>query len=298
MDGNGRRWTRWMAAVLGASAFFALAGIAAARLSSESSSTTIAPQQNGTVTAKCSSGSTAVAGGFAAPGLDPTADTGPAILTYASARPADGKWQASGHNFNRPAPPPAKGVPGAGPLVAYAYCDKHDPSVSVRGDSTTVDGGGHASLEPTCPHGSEAVSGGFQSDTPGTDGLTDYAYASKRVGDQAWKIAVLNPDMSSHKVRAFAYCEKRPPNLVSQSASKKVSLGTTPTISAKCPKGSKAFSGGYQSTLAQSGTEIDTSLAFTSKRSSGQSWKVSAIAVSINGPAAPPTEKAIVYCAT
>ena len=112
MDGNGRRWTRWMAAVLGASAFFALAGIAAARLTSESASTTIAPQQNGTATAKCGSGSTAVAGGFAAPGFDPTAETGPAILTYASTRPANGKWQASGHNFNNPAPPPAKGVPG------------------------------------------------------------------------------------------------------------------------------------------------------------------------------------------
>jgi hypothetical protein len=92
MDGNGRRRTRWMAAALGASTFFVLAGIAAARLTSESGSTTIAPQQNGTAAARCSSG-TAVAGGFSAPGFDPTARTGPAILSFASKRAGDGKWK-------------------------------------------------------------------------------------------------------------------------------------------------------------------------------------------------------------
>src|SRR5207244_2022308 len=100
MEARRRRWTRGIAAVAGVATLMATAGIAAARLSSESGSTTIAPQQNGTATAKCGSGSTAVAGGFAAPGLDPSAETGPAILTYASGRPADRKWGASGHNFS------------------------------------------------------------------------------------------------------------------------------------------------------------------------------------------------------
>lgn len=306
MEASGRRWTRWIAVAVGASTFLAVAGIAAARLTTESGSVTIAPQENGTATAKCGPGSTAVAGGFAAPGLDPTAETGPAILTYASTRPADGKWQASGHNFNRPAPAPAKGVEGAGPLVAYAYCDKHDPSVAVRSKSTTVDAGGHASLTPKCPRGREAVSGGFESDapTPGTEELTNFAYTSKRVGDQAWKVAVLNPDANSHKVRAFAYCEKNAPNLVPHSTSKTASLMKTTTVTAECPKGAKAFSGGYKSTLAQSGLETASSLAFTSKRIGGKSWKVSAIGVVISSaPAArtetgPPTETAIVYCAT
>jgi hypothetical protein len=299
MEGNGRRWTRWMALAVGASTFFALAGIAAARLSSESSSTTIAPQSNGTATAKCGPGSTAVAGGFAAPGLDPTAGTGPAILTYASTRPTDGKWRASGHNFNNPSPAPARGIPGAGPLVAYAYCDKHDPSVTVRSKSSTVDPGGHASLSPKCPRGSEAVSGGFQSDAPtaGTEELTNFAYTSKRSGDRAWKIAVLNPDMSSHAVKAFAYCEKHGPTLVTRSASKKVSLGQTASITAKCPKGTKPFSGGYESTFQQSGMGFTSSLAFTSKRTS-KDWKVSTIAVVVESPPTKSTEQAFAYCAT
>jgi hypothetical protein len=171
--------------------------------------------------------------------------------------------------------------------------------VTVRSESSTVDPGGHASLSPKCPRGSEAVSGGFDSDAPtaGTEELTNFAYTSKRSGDRAWKIAVLNPDMSSHAVEAFAYCEKNGPTLVTSTASKKVpSLGTA-SITAKCPKGSKPFSGGYKSTFEQSGMGLDSSLAFTSKRSSN-AWKVSTIAIVLNSSPTPPTEKAIAYCAT
>ncbi len=298
MEGNGRRWSRSIAAAVGAATFLAVAGVAAARLTSDSATTTIDPQQNGTATAKCDSGSAAVAGGFAAPGFDPSASTGPANLTFASNRPASGKWVASAHNYNSPTPPPDKAEPGAGPLLAYAYCDKSDPSVTVRSATTTVAGAGHATLTPTCPTGREAISGGFQSDapTPGTGEFTNFAYTSKRAGDQAWKIAVLNLDPSSHTVTAFAYCEKHAPKLVSRSAQATVSLQEA-AITAKCPEGSKAFSGGYKSTFSGSGTTADTSLAFTSKRAGGESWKVSTIAVII-GETTAPTEKAIVYCTT
>ena len=98
-------------------------------------------------------------------------------------------------------------------------------------------------------------------------------------------------------VKAFAYCEKREPTLVTSSASKKVSLAQTVSITAKCPKGTKPSSGGYTSTFEQSGMGLASGLAFTSKRS-GKAWKVSAIAVVLNSSPSPPTEKAIVYCAT
>src|SRR5690242_7675261 len=114
MDGNGRRLARLKAAALGASAFFAFAGIAAARLIGESGVTTIDPQKNGTATAHCGSGSAAVAGGFSAPGFDPSTDTGPSILTFNSKRSGHGDWKASGHNFAQPAMPPAKADPPAG----------------------------------------------------------------------------------------------------------------------------------------------------------------------------------------
>jgi len=302
MAGNGRRWTRWTAVLLGAATFFALPGIATARLSSESSSTTIASLQNGTATAKCGSGKTAVAGGFAAPGFDPTADTGPTILTYASARPNDGKWRASGHNYANPQMMRPKGSPGAGPISAYVYCDKNDPSVTVRSKSTTLSRGQHATLTPKCPKGREAVSGGFQSDapTPDSQDFTDYVYTSKRSGDRAWKVGAVDIDASPHKVTAFAYCEKQAPDLVSRSTKQTISTGPmagTATIKAKCPKGGKAFSGGYKSTFEQATLGFTTSIAFTSKRSEGQSWKVAALAAVLNSTGAP-TEKAIVYCTT
>jgi hypothetical protein len=299
MEANGRRWTRWTAVVVGASTFLAMAGIAAARLTSESANVTIAPQQNGTAAAECGPGSTAVAGGFAAPGLDPGAETGPAILTYASTRSGDGKWPASGHNFNRPAPAP-KVDTGSGPLVAYSYCDTRDPRVTVRSESTTVDPGGHATLTPKCARGREAVSGGFQSDQPtSSEGFTAFAYTSMRSGDRVWKVAVANVDSAnSHSVDAFAYCEKHGPDLVTRGAEEKVGHAPTVTITPSCPKGSKIFSGGYKSTFSDSGGGMDFNIAYTSKRNAGKKWKVSAIAVALNTTSTKSAETALAYCAT
>jgi hypothetical protein len=297
MEASGRRWTRWIAVAVGASTFLAVAGIAAAHLTSESASTTIAPQEDGIATAKCGSGSEAVAGGFAAPGLDPTAETGPAILSYASLRTADGKWQARGHNFNNPTPAP-KVDAGSGPLVAYAYCDKHDPSVTVRSRATMVAAQGNASLTPKCRRGSEAVSGGLESDAPQADGLTPYAYMSQRVGNRGWKVAVHNLASDPHAVAAFAYCEKHGPNLVTRTASKDFGVHPTATATAKCPKGASMFSGGYKSTFSHSATAFDYGLPYTSKRSAGDKWKVAAIRVVINTAGTGAAETAIAYCAT
>jgi hypothetical protein len=293
MDGNGRRW---MAVLVGASTFFALAGVATARLTSESGSVTIAPQQNGTATAKCGSGSAAVAGGFAAPGFDPTADTGPANITFASSMSGKRKWQASGHNFHNPAPSP-KVDTGSGPLVAYAYCDKHDPSVTVRSKSMMVDSLAHASVTPKCRRGSEAVSGGFQQDAPGSEGFINLAYTSKRSGDRGWKVSVINPDSVAHSVTAFAYCEKHGPDLVTRAASDDFQPIGALKIAAKCPSGAKVFSGGYRSSFNQSGNELSFGVPYTSKRSSGEKWKVSALRAVLNGTGTRTTETAIVYCA-
>jgi hypothetical protein len=301
MEAKRRIWTQSIAVAVVAAAFLLLAATAAARLSAESGSATIAPQQNGTATASCARGSEAVAGGFAAPGLDPTAETGPAILTHASKRPGHGKWRASGHNFHRNAPAPKRGEPGSGPVVAYAYCDKHDPGVTVKSKSTTVSPGAHAGLTPKCGRASEAVSGGFQSDAPDnapdSDGLTAYAYTSKRAGERGWKVAVQNPDSASHKVTAFAYCEKHGPDLTARKASVEMNAMGTKTVAAKCPKGASVFSGGYASTFEGSSNSSKFALAYASKRATGNKWKVSAIHVVVNATASGTTETAFVYCA-
>lgn len=307
MDGNGRRRVRWTAAILGASAFFALAGVATARLSGESGSTDIAPGDNGTASAKCGSGSTAVAGGFSAPGFDPTADTGPANLTFASVLKGDRRWKVSGHNFNNPEPA-AKATPGSGPLVAHVYCDKHDPGVTVESKSTTVDPGEHATLTPKCQGGREAVSGGHTSDPADPRGFTAYANASRRAGDQGWKVTFQNPDpQNAHDVTAFAYCEKNAPKLVQARGSDDVApVENTATATAKCPKGTEIFSGGYKSTFTESGGAVGYALPFSSDRAKGDKWKVSAIGITVStapaalrrGTTTGIRETAIAYCTT
>ena len=143
--------------------------------------------------------------------------------------------------------PPAKGVPGAGPLVAYAYCDKHEPSVEVRSRATTVDAG--IAREPQCQVPARKRGGlrRIPVQGPATKGLTDYAYTSKRVGKQAWKIAVLNPDqMNPHKVQVFAYCEKHGPNLESRSAQEKTPPGEDLHDHGEVPQGSQGVLGRLQ----------------------------------------------------
>jgi len=64
------------------------------------------------------------------------------------------------------------------------------------------------------------------------------------------------------------------------------------SLTPKCPKGGRAFSGGYESTI-DTGTDT-VAFAFTSRRDSTSSWKVSAFGNS--GGTTNSTETAFVYC--
>jgi hypothetical protein len=188
-------------------------------------------------------------------------------------------------------------------LVARAYCDRHDSSVTVRSKSTTVPPVTNGSLSPKCPRGSEAVSGGFTSDPANPTGLTAYAYTSKRTGHRAWTASFVNPDQDNpHSATAFAYCEKHGPKLVTGSESRDVQLNATVTATAKCPPGAKIFSGGYRSTFTQVTPVVSFALPFASRRASGDRWKVSSIGLTARSAPAKgtvtSTETALAYCET
>jgi hypothetical protein len=266
----------------------ALTPIAAAR-PSESASVTLAPQEQGSVTARCGAGSEAVSGGFAAPGFNPIADDRSAILTFASQRPAAGKWGSEGFNSH---------FSSSGRLIAQAYCDRNAPHVTTSSRSTVVPANGHASVVAECARGSEVVSGGFRSDRPDESGLTAYPYTSKRLGDRDWKIAAWNQTDVDHTMTAFAYCERHGPKLVTRTSSAALFQGASNTLSAYCRKGSGAFSGGYKTTFnGQFG--FPDGFAWTSKRGAGPKWKVSAFGVIGPSRQTPhPKETVFAYCAS
>jgi hypothetical protein len=272
-----------------------LTGVAAASLTTASKTVTVAPEADGSTSARCPSGSEVVSGGFSAPGFDPTATTGPAILLFASHRDGDRNWDVAGHNFHQSTPSPAATEPGSGQLAAYAYCDKHDPKLVVRSKSTTVQALSIGSVEVDCPTGTEAVSGGFSSPAGGPLG-TNFPYTSKRASPGSWKVSAYNPSGMPRKLTALATCDKAKPGLETRSQHATVGPNKKVTLDVSCPKGAEAVSGGYASTAEISSESIDAAISFTSKRTSASAWRVSAAGTVSNTTTTPATLTAFVYC--
>src|SRR5436190_17261121 len=89
-------------------------------LEARSQTVALDPEQLGSVTARCPSGSEAVAGGFASPDfIDPAA---PGVLPVASKRTGERGWKATGYNTDT--------EPGR--LRAFAYCDASEPNLRVK----------------------------------------------------------------------------------------------------------------------------------------------------------------------
>jgi len=115
------------------------------------------------------------------------------------------------------------------------------------------------------------------------------------VGDRKWKVAVGNNDSTdAHKLKAFAYCDKHQPGLVTRSKDRTLAGGEKASLTPRCPNGRRAFSGGYASTIDPA---TDTAgFAFTSRRDSKSSWKVSAFGNGGGMAMTTSTETALVYC--
>lgn len=282
MAGRRGRWTRMIFAGMAMAAFAGWTAIAAAGLSFHRTGVTVAPMGDRGVSAACTSGSEAVSGGFASPGFDPQAN-GPANLAFSSSRFHDDHWRVAGHNFGAT----------SGKLFSYVYCDRHEPGLVVASKSNSIPASDHGSAIAKCRRGTEAVSGGFRSPKAGPDAKTLFAFTSKRVGDRKWKVAVGNNDSTNaHKLKVFAYCDKHEPGLVSRSKDGTVAGGDKVSLTPKCPNGRRAVSGGYHSTIDPA-TDA-AGFAFTSRRDSKLSWKISAFGNA--GAMTMSTETAIVYC--
>lgn len=289
-----RRWMRWVAVIAGIGALAALTGVAAASLTTASKTVTVASGADGSTAARCPSGSEGVAGGFSAPGFDPTARTGPAILLFASHRDGDRNWDVAGHNFHEASPSPAATEPGSGQLSAYVYCDKSDPQLFVRSKSTTVDPQTTGSAQADCPTGAKAVSGGFADPAAGPLGTT-FPYTSMRTGARSWKVSAYNPAGMPRKLTALVTCDRAQPRRVTRSRQGTVDQLKRLTLNVPCPNGAHVVSGGYSSTAEASSESITAAFSFTSKRASPTAWAVSAAGSQGDGTT-PATLTAFAYC--
>ena len=130
----------------------------------------------------------------------------------------------------------------------------------------------------SCPSGTEAVSGGFAS--PGFDpqfnGASIIPFGSRRAGNDAWTVDGKNFSVgdTSGKMFSYVYCDKHEPNLAVAKKTTTIASNDNGSASAKCPRGSEAFSGGWQSPKNVTGD--NAFFAFTSKRAGDRKWKVTA----------------------
>jgi hypothetical protein len=262
-----------------AMALIAMAAGAVGALKEKSASTTItSAEEFDSTTAKCKRGSTAVSGGFEGTGFDQGVT--PQLLPIDSARAGKRQWTSAGAFYS------AAGTT-SGEFTSYAYCDDSKPRLKTRSATTTLQDFGSpdaiGSATAKCKRGSVAVSGGFDS----SDFLNNFSgpailpLSSRREGKRKWTVSAFNDGGEAGELVAYAYCDKSEPRLKTKTESATVDLyPDTSSATARCKKGSKVVSGGFDSPdYDPSGTEEET-FPFASRRSGKRGWTVGGFNVS------------------
>jgi hypothetical protein len=155
--------------------------------------------------------------------------------------------------------------------LASAALSEHSKSVTIAAET---DG----SATAPCPSGTEAVSGGFAA--PGFDpqfvGASIIPFGSRRTGNDDWTIDAKNfsQGATSGKLSSYVYCDRHEPGLVKATKTTSIASQTNGSAAAECPRGTEAFSGGWQSPKNVTGD--NAFFAFTSKRAGDRKWKVTA----------------------
>jgi hypothetical protein len=150
------------------------------------------------------------------------------------------------------------------------------------------------SVTAKCPSGQVALAGGFAS--PGWDPTTANGGPVARftsmpsANQRGITTTGFNfNENDAQDLKSFAYCGKRanPPKVRSKSV--QVQVNNFNTTTAQCPEGSRAIGGGF-------GTDGSV-ITLTSKRVSGQGWKVLGVNMAdVGGGSGPASLTAYVYC--
>jgi hypothetical protein len=123
-----------------------------------------------------------------------------------------------------------------------------------------------------CKRGTKAVSGGFDSDID-TGGSTEaiLPYTSRAEGGRKWTSAGFNL-AAPGELTSFAYC--RDQTIKRRSADEVLSGGETETVTARCPRGTKVASGGFDNPdFNVNGTNV-AAFPSESKKTGKREWTV------------------------
>jgi hypothetical protein len=151
--------------------------------------------------------------------------------------------------------------------------------------TTTVGASDHGSVTVKCRGDSKVVSGGFETEF---DTIAEQPNLqineSRRTGRRKWTVGAVNvAPGASGDLTSFAYC--RGQRLKKRSKTTTVAQEEIGSVTAKCPKGTKAVSGGFE---GDDGSYFELR---SSRRAGGRRWEVSGYNYGQQGEL-----KATVYC--
>jgi len=245
---------------------------AGARLKTSTDTRTVGEQETAETSAKCKGTGKPVSGGFENEFIPEKVVGGGSPQPFQHGSLREGKrWV--GRTFNL-------GPPGK--VTTYAYC--RAGKLKANSKSTTVEGTpfmssdyGTGSATAKCPRGTKAVSGGF--DTPDFVVTGDYEndsritpYASRRQGGRKWTVEAANYAGAEGTLVASVYCRE---GHALDKKKKTVTVEGDPATGvvgeavAKCPKGTRVVSGGFD----LGGAEGDL---LASRKRGGRKWLASA----------------------
>ena len=126
-----------------------------------------------------------VAGGFAAPGFNPTANNGP-VFRFASMPAGKRGIKTAAFNFSD----------NPGELDSYAYCAKRAHVLRIKSKRVRLFPGSYGSVVARCPHGRQAVGGGFRTASfTMTQGAPIFTFTSKRAVNGAGRPPASTSDL-------------------------------------------------------------------------------------------------------
>jgi hypothetical protein len=148
----------------------------------------------GTATAHCPDGLTAISGGWR--GVAP--DRGrPEMVLFRSKRAGTDGWKVSARN---------EIFKGSQDLIAFAYCADMETAPTVAVDRFRMDGFNQFGAGVSCPAGTQAIAGGFEGATRHGHSIGTYLVASRRKqGGERWRVTIVNGN-DPRKAKVYAYC--------------------------------------------------------------------------------------------
>jgi hypothetical protein len=132
------------------------------------------------------------------------------------------------------------------------------------------------------------VGGGFS--TPAfnnLDGPRVIAITSKRANRRTWTVEALNTLAEGLEqtdapgvLTAYAYCQRPTGRLVTRTADEVVAAGELESKDVKCPKGQRAFAGGFDGNIDENTVPVTGTGVVESFRSKPRAWRFSAVTFS------------------